>query len=202
VRHANIEENEIEEILLQLSFPEELDHGQAQALLIDLGHPASHAAGNHPTDIGMVRDIAHEADEGAAIEDRHRHVDVGEMCPARDVRIVRDEDVAILDIATKILQQMPHQPGHRRYMDGQGRFRLRDQTAIAVADHRRMITALFNVGGICTFHQCDECLVCDGAQAVCDDLDRDRIDCRDAPFHFLTVMRRFMTSSTRRLSFG
>src|ERR1700724_3040933 len=47
LRHANIEQNEIEQILLQLPPAKQLHDRQAQALLIDFRHAPRHAARNH-----------------------------------------------------------------------------------------------------------------------------------------------------------
>ena len=67
----------------------------AQAFLVDLRHAAGHAAGHHAADIGVVGDVAHEADQRAVMEHRRRHVDVRQMGAAGDMGIVGDEDVAV-----------------------------------------------------------------------------------------------------------
>ena len=64
--------------LCSFALPEQADHRDARAFLVDLG-AARHAARRDAADVGMMRDVAHEADELAVGEHRHRHVDVGQM---------------------------------------------------------------------------------------------------------------------------
>ena len=84
LRHARIEQQQVEDVLLQLALAEQPDQRNARAFLIDLG-AARHAARRDAADVGVMRDVAHEADELAVGEHRHRHVDVGQMRAARRV---------------------------------------------------------------------------------------------------------------------
>src|SRR6185295_658558 len=61
-RNARVEQQEIENVLLQRALAEQPDYGNARAFLIDLG-AARHAARCDAADVGVMRDVAHEADE-------------------------------------------------------------------------------------------------------------------------------------------
>ena len=64
LRHARIEQQQIEEVLLQLALRGTGgSRGMRSAFLIDLGHAARHAARRHAADVGVMRDVAHEGDE-------------------------------------------------------------------------------------------------------------------------------------------
>ena len=149
--------------------------GMRRPLLVDLRHAAGHAARRHAADVGVVRDVAHEGEQGAVVEHRHRHVDVGQVGAAGDVGIVGDEDVAVVDIAAELLEKLGHEPGHRGDVDGQRAFGLHDEPAGGVHDRRRMVAALLDVGGIGAPHEGDEGLVADRLEGVVKDLQGDGI---------------------------
>ena len=177
VGNPRIEQQEVEHVLDQLALAEQPYDGDAQTLLIDLRHAAGHAARRHAADVGMVGDVAHEADELAVREHRHRKVDVGQMRSAGDERIVGDENVALVDVGERYLgKQSVHQPHHRAEMDGERVLGLHDQPALRIDDRGRVIVPLLDVGRIGALHQRDVGLVGDGAQAVRQDFERDRVD--------------------------
>ena len=175
-RNPHIEQDQIEQVLLQHALAEQAHHRDAQAFLVDLGQPAGHAAGHGTADIGMVGDVAHEGDEIAVEIHRHRHVDVRQMGAAGDMGIVGDEQVAVADIAVEAGEQAFHQPAHGGEMDRQGGIGLHDQAAGRVHDRRRMVAPFLDVGRIGALHQGGEGLVGDRAQAVGQDLQRDRVE--------------------------
>ena len=59
-RHARIEQQQIENVVLQLAFAEQPDQRNTRAFLIDLG-AARHAARRDAADVGVMRDVADEA---------------------------------------------------------------------------------------------------------------------------------------------
>src|ERR1043165_4299876 len=128
-------------------------------------------------DVGVMRDVAHEADELAAVEHRHRHVHVRQMRAAGRIGVVRDEDVALAHVGQRYFgEQRVHQAHHRAEMNRERILRLHDEPPGRIDDRGGMVVALLDVGRICAFHQRDVGLVCDGLEPVRHDLERDRID--------------------------
>ena len=128
-----------------------------------------------------MRDVAHEADELAVREHRHRHVDVGQMRAARDERIVGDEDVALADVRSGTLASSVFiRPIIEPRWIAQRILGLHDQPPARIDDRGRMVVPLLDVGRVRALHQRDEGLVGDRLQAVRDDLERDRIDAHAA----------------------
>ena len=176
LRHPHVEQQQVHDVALQLASPEEPDDRDAQALLVDLAHPARHRPRRHAPDVGVVREVGDEAEQLSLDEHRHRVVDVGQMGAARGVRVVGDEEVSVVDVARELLQQAGDESAHRRDVDGQRLGRLRDEPAVPVHDGGGVVAALLDVGGVRRLHQRDEGLVGDRAQRVGDDLEGDRID--------------------------
>ena len=65
LRHTRVEQQQVHHVVEQFAAAEQPDHRDARAFLIDLG-AAGHAARRDAADVGMVRDVAHEADELAS----------------------------------------------------------------------------------------------------------------------------------------
>ena len=116
-RHTDVEQDQVQEVLLEDAFPEQADHRDAQAFLVNLRQTAGHAAGHGAADIGMVGDVAHEGDELALEKHRHRHVDIRQVGPAGDMGIVGDEQVAVAQVVAEAGEQALHQPAHGGEMD-------------------------------------------------------------------------------------
>ncbi len=201
-RNSDIQQQEFEQVFLKLATPEQFDDGNAETFLINLRHAARHRARRHAAHIRMVCDIADERRKRAVDEDGHRHVYVGQMGAARDVRIVCDKEIALFDVLKRIFrEELFHQPGHRCQMNGQGILRLDDQAAGDVANRRRVVAALFDVRRIGTLGQCDEGLVGNRTQAVEDDLKSDWVEGWMSG-HCANSMMRFKVVSTRARSPG
>ena len=62
VGDPGIEQDEIKDIAAHLSPVEQPDDGNTQPFLIDLGHAAGHAARHHAAHVGVVGDVADEAE--------------------------------------------------------------------------------------------------------------------------------------------
>src|SRR4029434_1595692 len=77
-RHSRVEQQQLENIGLQLAPAKKAYHGDAGALLVDLGS-TGHAARRDAADVGVMGDVAHEADKLVSREYRHGHVDVRQV---------------------------------------------------------------------------------------------------------------------------
>ena len=161
--HPHVEQQQVHDVALKLASPEEPHDRDAQALLVDLAHSARHGPRRHAADVGVVREVRDEAEQLAADEHRHRVVDVREVGAARGVRVVGDEEVAVVDVAVELLQQAGDQSAHGRDVDGQGLRGLHDQPAVRVHDRGGVVAPLPDVGGVRRLHQRDEGLVGDRA---------------------------------------
>jgi hypothetical protein len=64
-------------LLDDLSLADQSNRRNSQTLLIDLGH----AARRHFADVRMVRDVAHEQDQLAVVEDGRQQRDLGRCDP-------------------------------------------------------------------------------------------------------------------------
>ena len=123
------------------------------------------------------RDVAHEADEPAVGEHRHRHVDVGQMRAAGHVRVVGDEDVALAHVVSGTLASSVFiRPIIEPRWIGS------DFSACTISRPRGSMIAvewswrslmLVEIGAL---HQRDVGLVGDRLEPVRDDLQRDRIE--------------------------
>jgi hypothetical protein len=159
---TGVQKQDLEQVLVQLALLVQSYHRDAQSLLVDLRHAAGHRARRHAADVGVMGDVADEAEQFALDEHRLGEVDVGQVRPAGHVRIVGDEHVAFANLRRGVLgEERVHQPGHRGKMDGQGHLGLGDQATIAIADGGGMIMALLDVGRVGTLHQRDVGLVDD-----------------------------------------
>ena len=103
LRHSDVEQKQVENVLHEFAAPEQLHDGDPQPFLKNLGHATGHTARGHAPDVRVVGDGANEGEELASDEDRHRNIDIGQMRPACDVRIVADEDVALMAMLHAVL---------------------------------------------------------------------------------------------------
>ena len=161
--NADVEQYQVEQIGLQNALPEQLHDRDSQAFLVDLRHAPGHAAGRHAADIRMVRDVAHEADQPVVGEDGDRHIDVGQVGAAGDMRVVSDEDVAGRDVVAVFVEQCGHEPGHRGEVDRQAELGLHDQAPRRIHDRGRMVAPLLDVGRVGAPHERNEGFVGDRA---------------------------------------
>ena len=65
------------------------------------------------------------------MEHRRRHVDVRQMRAARHMRVVGDEQVALMDVAAELFEQVLHQPDHGGDVDRQAVGRLHNEPAVS-----------------------------------------------------------------------
>ena len=135
---ADVERQEVEQIVAQLSGLVELDRRDAQAFLKDFGRGGIVGAMGGAADIALMG-----ADDGpeqalAAVEHRHEGGEVGQMAAAM-IGIVEQDDVARLDILEAFLDR-ERGPWQRADMD-RDMIGLRDQAAARVADREREVAA-------------------------------------------------------------
>ena len=87
--------------LVELPLFVQLQRGQAQALLVDLGVVAGVAAGDAAADVGLMGDHARPTHQEVVHEDRLEDEDVRQVAGAL-VRVVVGEDVARLDVVAEV----------------------------------------------------------------------------------------------------
>ena len=135
---ADVQREQIEQIVAQLSGLVELDRRNAQAFLKDLGGRRIVGAMGGAADVALMG--AHDGPEQAlaAVEHRHERGEIRQMAAAM-IGIVEQDDVARLHVLEPLLDR-ERRPGQRADMD-RDVVGLRDQAAARVADRQREIAA-------------------------------------------------------------
>jgi hypothetical protein len=138
VGHADIGAEDVEHRVVADAPVVDLDTGDPDAFLVDLGCGSRVAARHDSADVHVMRHDAHERHQPLSDEDRPQDVDVWQVDAAPAVRIVQDEDVARVDPAAV-------QAGHGRH----GRWErpevernaqpLGEHRAVGRAERRRVI---------------------------------------------------------------
>ena len=172
-RIADVESQQVEQIVAQLAGFVELDRRNAQSLLPDLGGGRIIAAMGGAADVALMR--AHDGPEQppVAIEDRHERGQIRQMTAAV-IGIVEQNDVAGPDIPEPLLDR-ERRPWQRADMN-RNVIGLRDQAAARVANREREIAAGvedLRIGG--AKHRFAHFLD-DRTETVLNDRARDRID--------------------------
>ena len=153
----------------------ELEQGQPQPLLVDLGRVHGDRPRREPADVDVVRHRRGVPLELALVEDRLDHVEVRQVLAAEAVRIVGDEHVAGLDVLAEVLAHVPHDRRERPELDGEGQT-LRDELALAVAERRRVVHRVADDGRVGAAHHDERHLVGHRRERVLDHLEGDGID--------------------------
>src|SRR6202165_186969 len=135
---ANIQCQQVEQIIAQPASFVELDRRNAQSLLPDFGGGGIVATMRGAPNVALMG-----ADDGPeqpplAIKDRHEGGQIRQMTAAV-IRIVEKNDVARPDVAKSFFDG-ERRPGQRADMN-RDVVRLRDQAAARVANRQRKITA-------------------------------------------------------------
>ena len=159
VGDPRVQEQEVEEVLLQFAPPEQAHDRDAEPLLEDLGHPARHAPRGHAADVRVMGDVADEPDEGSVAEDGEGEVHIREMGAPRHVGVVGDEEVAVMEVVSELLEHALHESAHRRDVNRQGLLGLGDEPAVDVHDGRRVVAPLLDVRRVGALHEGEEALV-------------------------------------------
>ena len=170
---ADVQRQQIEQVVAQLAGFVEFDRRDAQSFLIDLGGAGIVGAMGGAADVALMR--AHDGPEQPPLAGEYRHEDgeIGQMAAAV-IGIVEQDDVARLDVLEPFLDR-DRRPGQctdvNRQMVG-----LCDQACIGVADRQRKIAAGIEdlrIGG--AKHRLAH-LFHDRTEPVLDDGTRDGID--------------------------
>ena len=97
LRHANIGEQDVEDVLIDLPRAHDLCRRQANAFLVNLGQRARQAGGHRAADIRVVDVTDSETHDFAGVEDRLPDMHVRRMgADEAAVRIVGEADIAFL----------------------------------------------------------------------------------------------------------
>ncbi len=95
--HADVGEDEFQEVFVEDAFAKQLDRRDAQSLLVDLGGAGGEAAGDHAADVRPVAAVGEEDEQLAVVEEGLHHADVHQVGSA-GVGIVDEEEVALVDV--------------------------------------------------------------------------------------------------------
>src|SRR3954462_7761405 len=135
---ADVERQQVEQIVTQLAGIVEFDRRDTQPLLPDLGGRRIIATMGAAPDIALVR--AHDGPEQtlAISEYRHEYRHIGQMTTAM-IGVVEQDHIAGLDVLEPLLDR-DRRPWQCADMDRQ-MIGLRDQARIGVADRQRKIAA-------------------------------------------------------------
>ena len=170
---ADVERDQVEQILAELSGLIKFYRRDAQAFLIDLGGRRVVGAMGGAADVALMR--AHDGPQQPllAVEERHERRQIRQMAAAV-IGIIEQDDVAGRDILETLFHRQGR-PGQRADMH-RDVIGLRDQARIPVANRQREIPAriqYLRIGG--AQHRLAH-LLDDGAEAVLHDGSRDGID--------------------------
>src|SRR5229473_413534 len=135
---TNVQRQQVEQIVAQPASLVQLDRGNAQPLLKNLGGAGIVAAMGGTADVALVR--AHDGPEqpALAVEDRHERGQVGQMAAAM-IGIIEQNNVAGPDVLEPRLDR-ERRPGQRADMH-RDMIGLRDQATPCVANAKRKIAA-------------------------------------------------------------
>ena len=138
---ARVEQQQLPQVGAHRAALDQLQDGQADALVEDLGGGRVVGAGRAAADIGLVGAVAGEGDQRAADEHRPRDHPVGQVVAARFVGIVEQEHVLRLDAAGEVAQDRAHREAAAAGVDRDA-VGLADQRAARVGDEAGEVVAL------------------------------------------------------------
>ena len=115
VGNAHVGEQEVERGLVHPPAFQDLERRDADALLVDLGRLAGHAAGHHAADVGPVGAHRRKEDQPAIAKDRIDDGHVVEMSAA-GIGIVHENDVTRGERGAHLLHRRAHRPRHRHHV--------------------------------------------------------------------------------------
>ena len=170
---SNVRPHQVEHRLVGNAPLVELDEGNDQTFLVDVGGHRRDAPQRHAPDVQVVPAHGGPKAEGAVLEMRREERDVVEM-RAQDIRVVDHEDVARCDVVAELLPDPAHRQGPRYQVDG---CPLRNPEKLARRRHQGAgeILRLLDLGPEGGQHDVGPHLANDGQQRVADELDGDGV---------------------------
>ena len=179
-RRAGVGADQRLHVAVDLAAAQDLERRDQQALLKEVGGIAAVGARDLAAEVGLVRDVADEADDPLAHEHRRDDGDVGRVVLAGLVGMVDDEGVARLDRIAKAPADFVHL---RRQRPDMQRLRnaLRHHAALAVEDREGEILALLDDGGIARAQHVERELAGDLERGLVDDFEIDGVHWRVSP---------------------
>ena len=175
VGHAHVERHDVPDGLVRPARVAQLQEGEAQALLIDLGGAQGVAAGNDAPDVGVVRERRGPADERSVMEEWLDDVDIGQVLAGGRIGVVADEHVAGARVVAIAVQQEAHRVVEAAEVHGGGHA-LGQRAPFGVADSGREIHAVADDGRVRGAHQDQRHLVGNHVEAVLQHFEADRVD--------------------------
>jgi hypothetical protein len=112
LRVADVLGQEIEHVAVVLPAPVQADRREDHALGVHLTQVRTLGPGIHPADVQVVRGRSGPGEEPAVHEDGLQDVHIGGVHRAQ-VRMVRDEHVAVVDLASPPFEDRAHHQRHR-----------------------------------------------------------------------------------------
>ncbi len=172
-RHPHVPVDQLEHRLHRPLRRVELDRGDPQPFLKDLGGVAAIAAGRLAADVELMADAGGPANKGSVQEDGLEDVEVRQMGAAL-VGVVQDEDVARMRPPRELLAHAGHGVGDGAQMKRQGQ-PLRDEPPLRVTERAGHVHGVLEVVRVRGAHERDGHLVHDGVERVLDQLVQDRV---------------------------
>ena len=172
-RHPNVPVDQLEHRLDRSLRRVELDGGDPQPFLKDLGGVAAIAAGRLAAHVELMSDAGGPADKGPLQEDRLEDVEVRQM-RATLVGVVQDEDVARMRPPRELLAHAGHGVGDGAEVKRQ-RQPLGDEPPLRVAERAGHVHGVLEVVRVRGAHERDGHLVHDRVERVLDQLVQDGV---------------------------
>ena len=172
-RQTHVLLDDREQRFVPLSRRIELERRDAQPLLVDLGRVRRVGPRHAATHVGVMADGGGKRDPAAVDEERLEHENVGQVHPAFE-RIVEREDVARLHRVAVAGHHRGQRGRDRSQVTGQ-RQSLRHQLAVGVAEGGREIHVVLDHAGIRRADNRQRHLVGDREDRVLEELEGDRI---------------------------
>ena len=176
-RRAGVGADERLHVGVDRAAAENLERRDQQPLLEQVGGVAAVGAGNLAAEVGLVGDVADEAEQPLADEYRRDDGDVGRMILAGLVGVVDDESVARLGRVAEAPADLVHLRRQRTDMQ-RLRNALRDHAAGAVEDGEGEILAFLDDGRIARPQHVERKLARDLQRGLIDDFEVDGVHCR------------------------
>ena len=173
-RMAHVEHDHLVDVLAPPALLVEFQRRNADALLVDLGSAGVVGPVRGAADVALVRAVDRPEHQPVAVEDRHERRQVRQMVAAA-VGIVQQVDVARPDAA---LEELVHRLGRERQRADMDRHMLGlgDQPSVRIAQRGREVAARVEDLRVGRAQHGLAHLLDDGAKAVLDHRDGDRVD--------------------------